>query len=129
MKYQLDIIEAFRSAKISFLTRNQAIKNLEKNHSLNDVFIFYTTSNVNFSIDNLNVDPSFNFSNSLFNSELLNTQDDDSNDSLYSNLDVQCSYLDENQYINNFKNLKNISILSLNIQSLSSKFAEFQELI
>ena len=62
-------------------------------------------NDVIFSIDNLNVDPSFNFSNSLFNSELLNTQDDDSNDSLYSNLDVQCSYLDENQYINNFKNL------------------------
>ena len=60
---------------------------------------------------------------------MLNTQDDDSNDSPYSNLDVQCSYFDENQYINNFKNLKNISILSLNIQSLPSKFAEFQELI
>ena len=86
-------------------------------------------NDVIFSIDNLNVDPSFNFSNSLFNSKLLNTQDDDSNDSPYSNLDVQCSYFDENQYINNFKNLKNISILSLNIQSLSSKFAEFQELI
>ena len=75
------------------------------------------------------IDPSFNFSNSLFNSELLNTQDDDSNDSLYSNLDVQCSDFDENQFINNFKILKNISILSLNIQSLPSKFAEFQELI
>ena len=63
------------------------------------------------------------------NSDLLNTQDDDSNDSPYSNLNVQCSYFDENQFINNFKILKNISILSLNIQSLPSKFAEFQELI
>ena len=82
-----------------------------------------------FSIDNLNSDPSYNFSNSLFNSDLLNTHDDDLNDSPYSNLDVQCTYFDENQYVTNFKNLKKFSILSLNIQSLPSKFTEFQELI
>ena len=64
-----------------------------------------------FSIDNLNSDPSYNFSNSLFNSDLLNTHDDDLNDSPYSNLDVQCTYFDENQYVTNFKNLKKFSIL------------------
>ena len=79
-----------------------------------------------YSIDNLNTDPSFNFSNSLFNSYLFNTHDDDIDDSPYSNLDVKCTYFDENQYVMNFKNLKKFSILSLNIQSLPSKFTEFQ---
>ena len=79
-----------------------------------------------YSIDNLNTDPSFNFSNSLFNSDLFNTHDDDIDDSPYSNLDVKCTYFDENQNVTNFKNLKKFSILSLNIQSLPSKFTEFQ---
>ena len=59
----------------------------------------------------------------------MNTHDDDINDSPYSNLDVQRTYFDENQYVTNFKNLKKFSIHSLNIQSLPSKFTEFQELI
>ena len=43
-----------------------------------------------FSLDNLNNSPSFNFFNSLSNSELYN--DENYDDSPYSNLDVSCKY-------------------------------------
>ncbi len=42
---------------------------------------------------------------------------------------ILCSYLDPYEYAERFCNLKNVSIMSLNIQSLPAKFQEFQELI
>ena len=80
-----------------------------------------------FSLDNLNNSPSFNFFNSLSNSELYN--DENYDDSPYSNLDVSCKYYDEIQFTSKFQNVKNFSFLSLNIQSLPAKFNEFQEFI
>ena len=84
-----------------------------------------------FSLNNLNTNPSFNFCNSLLNSDLysLNPHDDNIDDSPYSNLQVQCNYLDENQFASKYFYSNKFSIMSFNIQSLPSKFNEFQELI
>ena len=84
-----------------------------------------------FSLNNLNTNPSFNFCNSLLNSDLysLNSHDDNIDDSPYSNLQVQCNYLDENQFASKYFYSNKFSIMSFNIQSLPSKFNEFQELI
>ena len=69
-----------------------------------------------FSLDNLNNSPCFNFFNSLSNSELYN--DENYDDSPYSNLDVSCKYYDEIQFTSKFQNVKNFSFLSLNIQEI-----------
>ena len=82
-----------------------------------------------FSFDNLNNNPSFNFSNSLFNSDFLADDVNSPDDSPYSNLDVLCNFFDENQFINKFRNVNNFSIFSLNIQSLPSKYIALQDLI
>ena len=84
-----------------------------------------------FSLDSLNTNPSFNFCNSLFNSDLLspNQHEENVNDSPYSNLDVQCNYMDENQFVSKFSRSNKFSIFLFNIQSLPAKFGEFQELI
>jgi hypothetical protein len=49
----------------------------------------------------------------------------EANDNPYDSLQISCTYYDENEYSFKFKNLKNFSMLSLNIQSLSAKFNEF----
>ena len=59
----------------------------------------------------------------------LNPHDDNIDDSPYSNLQVQCNYFDENQFASKYFNSNKFSIMSFNIQSLPSKFDEFQELI
>ena len=84
-----------------------------------------------FSLNSLNTNPSFNFSNSLFNSNYFssNPNDDTYDDSPYSNLDIQCNYMDESQYVSSFKNTKQFSYMSLNLQSLPAKFNEFHDLI
>ena len=67
----------------------------------------------------------------LFNSDLhsLNPHDDNIDDSPYSNLQVQCNYFDESQFVSKYFNCNKFSIMSFNIQSLPSKFNEFQEFI
>ena len=84
-----------------------------------------------FSLNNLSKDPSFNFLHTF--SYLTYAEEDESSfdfsDSPYYNRNISCSYIDELTFVNTFNNLPNFSYMSLNIQSLSSKFAEFNELI
>ena len=51
------------------------------------------------------------------------------NDSPYDTTDISCEFIDPSSYASSFKNLKDLSILSLNIQSLAAKFSEFKDLI
>ena len=44
-------------------------------------------------------------------------------------IDLDCSYYDEQSFADSFSSTKNILILSLNIQSLQSKFLSFTNLI
>ena len=82
-----------------------------------------------FSFDYLNSNPSFNFSNSLFNSDFLSDDVNAPDDSPYSNLDILCNFFDENQFISKFRGSNNFSLFSLNIQSLPSKYTSLQDLI
>ena len=50
-------------------------------------------------------------------------------ESPYADTEVECNYYDETQFINKFKSNKLHSMLSLNIQSLPSKFTEFSAFI
>ena len=84
-----------------------------------------------YSLDNLSNDPAFNFLNTI--SETTNAEEDykmyDFSDSPYHNCNILCSYMDETKFSNTYKNLKNFSFMSLNIQSLPSKFIEFNDMI
>ena len=82
-----------------------------------------------YSFDNLNNNPSFNFSNSLFNSDSLCEDANSPDDSPYSNLDILCNYFDENQFVSKFSGSNNFNLFSLNIQSLPSKYNALQDLI
>jgi hypothetical protein len=53
----------------------------------------------------------------------------EANDNPYDSIQISCDYYDENEFSHKFRNLKNFSMFSLNIQSLSAKFNEFKELL
>lgn len=48
---------------------------------------------------------------------------------MYTNIDINSNYYEEQEFCSKFSNNKNDSILSLNIQSLSSKFNDFKEFL
>ena len=48
---------------------------------------------------------------------------------ILNDIELDCRYYDEKPFINSFSNNNNICILSLNIQSLQSKFTPFTNLI
>jgi len=82
------------------------------------------------SLDNIINNPDFDFLSHLMTSN----DDNDNNEVLnnvspYDNVDSNCIYIDEIDYIREFKDKKNQTFMSLNIQSLPSKFNELEELI
>jgi hypothetical protein len=88
-------------------------------------------------MDNLSRNPDFDFiskliggldhqSNDFSHTKFFETEDDSSP---YSSSTFKCSYLDPIETSDYLCNDKRVSILSLNIQSLSAKFKEFKELI
>ena len=48
-------------------------------------------------------------------------------DSPYDNCNISCEYYDSDQFIKKISKNKSLSMLSINIQSISAKFNEFQE--
>ena len=50
-------------------------------------------------------------------------------ESPYNELSINCNYYEEPHFLNKFKDCKSLSLLSLNIQSISSKFNEFNTFI
>ena len=50
-------------------------------------------------------------------------------ESPYNELSINCNYYEECDFITKFKNCKSVSLLSLNIQSISSKFNELKSFI
>lgn len=79
-----------------------------------------------FSIDSLTVNPSYDFLKNLHSS---NDNDYDYEDSPYNMNVFDCTYMDLGNYLNSYSNNPNITIMSVNIQSLSSKFSELNEII
>jgi hypothetical protein len=84
-----------------------------------------------FNLNNIETDSSFNFSN------VINSPDIHANPNLYAPDDIEspyndvnnCSYLDESQFIQRYKDTNKFSFKSLNLQSLAAKYNDFSELI
>jgi hypothetical protein len=83
----------------------------------------------NFDIDNLSVNPNFDFIKTLLNKDGNDGADFDFVESPYLTSNIRCDYTDPVSYSNDFKNLTELSVLSLNVQSLSAKFSELKDLI
>jgi hypothetical protein len=81
-----------------------------------------------FSIDNLASDSTFNFLNSILDTD-GNDEFYDYSSSPYDNVNLECSYIDEFNYANIASSKNEINLLSLNIQSLPAKFNEFKSFI
>ena len=99
---------------------------------LNDTLIIFFTimANLNkFSLNNISSNSEFDFLSLFNNDNHAGIINDFVNDSPYADINLSCSYLDESQFVQKFKNFKQLSFMSFNIQSLPSKFADFQELI
>ena len=65
-----------------------------------------------------------------FMSNFTNNDDDENTNFLpYNDLNLDCKYFDVHEFANKFKNNVNQSFLSINIQSLPSKFGELEEFI
>ncbi len=75
-------------------------------------------------------DPKYNFLNQ-FNPdyEKADFNFNEANDNLFENIKISCDYYDESAYVSKFKNLNKLSMFSLNVQSLSSKYNDLKELI
>jgi hypothetical protein len=88
-------------------------------------------NNISFDLHSLVNNPSFNFINSLSNDDLDDQTifSNDFNDSPYSQSTFETSYHDTPSLINKIQNSSCISVMSLNIQSLSSKYGVFRDLI
>ena len=85
-------------------------------------------NNFEFSIDNLSINPKYDFLKNLLEPSIIN-EDEDFSGSPYDSSNILCTYIDPNEYSVSFRNLKNFSIMSFNIQSLSAKFQELKELM
>ncbi len=86
--------------------------------------------NTDLAVGNLASNPAFDFVKLLLNSDsTFGNEDDTFEDSPYSYKDISSSYMDETEHCTLFSNINNFSIFSVNIQSLPSKFNEFNELI
>ena len=79
-----------------------------------------------FSLTNLSANPSFNFLNSInkANDEDENIPNFSFSDSPYDNSTFSCTYLSESEFTLKFKNCTKPIVLSVNIQSLQSKYNE-----
>ena len=78
----------------------------------------------NFSLDNLSNNPAFNFLNVLSNCSAEDDNSFISIDSPFNSTDISCQYMCEKEFTDKFSSLRKPSVLSLNIQSLASKFVE-----
>ena len=63
---------------------------------------------------------------SILNNETIN---EDLLFNPYENIDIKCQYFDICKVINHLKSKKGLKIIGLNIQSLQSKFIDFQEFV
>ena len=89
-------------------------------------------NNITFDLHSLVNNPAFNFLNSLDKDDIDEDQNifsSDFNDSPYTSSTFETSYHDTTSLINKIQNSNCISVMSLNIQSLSSKYGVFRDLI
>jgi hypothetical protein len=80
-----------------------------------------------FSLNNLANNEIFDFSKIIYNSE--STNDFISQESPYDDINLQCTYTNETDFISANSNCTTPYVMSVNIQSLVSKFTDFSSLI
>jgi hypothetical protein len=83
----------------------------------------------NVSLGNILTDPSYDFLQCLSKENVPDAENMYLPDSPYDDISILCSYMDETRFSNTYSNNPNLAILTLNIQSLPSKFTEFSEFI
>ena len=86
-------------------------------------------NNNQFSINNIEGDSSFDFISTLNNSDPDVSNNFEFSDSPYDNSTLSCQYIDESKYSCNFGSSNGLILCSINIQSISSKFSEFSQMI
>ena len=86
-------------------------------------------NNNQFSIYNIEGDSSFDFISTLNNSDPDVSNNFEFSDSPYDNSTLSCQYIDESKYSCNFGSSNGLILCSINIQSISSKFSEFSQMI
>ena len=86
-------------------------------------------NNNQFSINNIQGDSSFNFISALNNLDPDVSNNFEFSDSPYDNSTLSCQYIDESKYSCNFGSSNGLILCSINIQSISSKFSEFSQMI
>lgn len=81
--------------------------------------------------DIITMDSILNNKNYDFFTQFYNDNDNDNDtfQSTYSDISTLCKYYDENELITLCKKSKNKLFLSINVQSLPSKFSEFEEFV
>jgi len=81
------------------------------------------------SLDIIANDPEFNFITKLQNKNNTFCFDQYDNFEISHDLGSSCKYFDEETFVEKFGNNNNFSVMSLNIQSLPSKFGQLSELL
>ena len=76
-------------------------------------------------LNQITTDQNFNFLNIISNTD----DNEDYSYSPYDNVQYICNYYDESEFCNLYNNSKKLSICSFNIQSLTSQFQQFSDLI
>jgi len=94
---------------------------------------YLTMANPNISVTDLSSNPDFDFLSKLSQSNTETDEHDflDTNDidSPYSQQKFNCNYYAESDFVQHFANNTSLSIMSLNIQSLASKYNDLCEFI
>jgi len=86
-----------------------------------------TMDNTNlYSLNCLSTDPKFDFISTMNN---INSDEAEYVSSPYEDNSFSCFYVDPAEYTTMYRNCKNVSIMSFNIQSIAAKFSEFTEFI
>lgn len=83
--------------------------------------------NDNIALSDLQNNNIYDFISQLNDNPFNETLNDEPIHSLYDDISVKCGYFDEQEFIDKFEKNTNFSVLSWNIQSLPSKFTEFQD--
>ena len=82
-----------------------------------------------YSIDNIQRDFDFDFISVLNNADADSDLNIDFSESPYNSLSISCSYIDEKEFNTKFANHNELTLCTINLQSISAKFGNFSQMI
>ena len=86
-------------------------------------------SNSKYSLNNIVGDSSFDFLSVLNDSDPDFENNFEFSDSPYDNVSLSCQYIDESEFAVKFSSCTDLTMCSINIQNLSSKFSDLSQMI